>query len=969
MGLSLSAHAGVPVERRVNYRPDGRAFVCVNGQNRYTRALYGGHTAFRLETSDRPVFATYYKRGAHSNISLRLQVGGSSWALDSTDYCEARYEAGRREYVVRHGAWQGGELRLSVVADTDREGAVWQVTGSGFATPATLVATIAPTRVQRFRRMGDIGNFEPEGAFEADGDRSRRRSVTLPIADGRPVFLALDTTVLTTARPHDLAMRYQRAEDRRRELASMVCFNTPDPYLNTLGGTIMVAADGAWDGETWLHGAVGWRSQLPGWRAAYMGDFLGWPLRQKSHFEAYARSQVTGVPVTKGHLMDEKNNLARGAYEWGTPMYSDGYICRSPNDNRKFHHYDMNLVFIDELLWHFQFDADTALIRALWPVITGHLAWEKRAWDPDNDHLYDAYCCIWASDALQYNGGAGTHSSAYNYRGNLLAARLAELIGEDGSAYRAEAEAILRAMNSRLWLPHEGHWAEFQDLMGHRMVHKDAALWSIYTPIDCGSADDGQAFRAMRYVDRMIPHIPFTFDGERYATVSTSDWGPYEWSLNNVAMAEVMHTALAYYLAGRPETGSRLLKSNVIDFMYAGCSPGNFGQLSALDRNTGEGYRDFSDVTGISSRALVQGLFGITPQALDGRCVIRPGFPATWDSASIHTPYMDYRFERRDGKDVYHVTQRFARPLQIVLRQNLGEGRYKDFVGTADSVQTIEVPTATGVAAEVADRPEPLPEAVGTAFDDVRSQRCHTVDMSRWFNARVTDIFQNKYLSPRPPYTTLSLPTQGIGDWCATQRTAEIDDSGLRAAATGGMFTAAGVTWRTPQTGRNIVYTSLWDNYPTAVTIPLGGKASHAYLMMAGSTNPMQYGVTNGVVRVTYSDGSSDSVELRSPDNWCPIEQDFDDDGLAFRLPAPRPYRVALKTAAVSRTLTRAAQGGVGQRSSDLPDHKKPVLTIPGGAAQLLDIPLNPRKRLKSITVETVANDVVIGLMGITLQR
>jgi hypothetical protein len=110
-------------------------------------------------------------------------------------------------------------------------------------------------------------------------------------------------------------------------------------------------------------------------------------------------------------------------------------------------------------------------------------------------------------------------------------------------------------------------------------------------------------------------------------------------------------------------------------------------------------------------------------------------------------------------------------------------------------------------------------------------------------------------------------------------------------------------------------------------------------------------------------------VELRSPDNWCPIEQDFDDDGLAFRLPAPRPYRVALKTAAVSRTLTRAAQGGVGQRSSDLPDHKKPVLTIPGGAAQLLDIPLNPRKRLKSITVETVANDVVIGLMGITLQR
>ena len=40
-----------------NYRPSGQAFVCSNGQNRYTRALYGSHTEWRVETSDRPVFA------------------------------------------------------------------------------------------------------------------------------------------------------------------------------------------------------------------------------------------------------------------------------------------------------------------------------------------------------------------------------------------------------------------------------------------------------------------------------------------------------------------------------------------------------------------------------------------------------------------------------------------------------------------------------------------------------------------------------------------------------------------------------------------------------------------------------------------------------------------------------------------------------------------------------------------------
>ena len=56
----------------------------------------------------------------------------------------------------------------------------------------------------------------------------------------------------------------------------------------------------------------------------------------------------------------------------------------------------------------------------MWPLLTLHLAWEKRNFVPDNDGLYDAYACIWASDALYYNSGAVTHSSAYNYRGNKL---------------------------------------------------------------------------------------------------------------------------------------------------------------------------------------------------------------------------------------------------------------------------------------------------------------------------------------------------------------------------------------------------------------------------------------------------------------------------------------------------------------------------------------------------------------------
>lgn len=982
------------IERENHYKPDGRDIVCINGSSRYTRALYGGPTEYRIETSDRPVFASY-KKGDCRNISFRLTVGNTTVALDSTAYCEARYHAGRRDYTLTDPRWNGGKLRVSVIARTDIEGALWLFSTEGFSSTVSLEGRICETAVMRFRRFGEMGRMEKPGGFEASPTQNRLSVVKVPLK-GQPVCVSLENNALVTAPQKSLLLLFSRQETVRKGMASQVEFNTPDAFINTIGGNMVMAADGAWDGLVWNHGAVGWRMPLPGWRAAYMGDFLGWPDRQRKHFDAYAKSQVSGVPNTIPHpTQDTTANLSRGVYRWGTPMYSDGYICRNPEKNHQFHHYDMNLVYIDELLWHFQFDADTTYMRQMWPVIKAHLAWEKLNWDPDNDGLYDAYCCIWASDALQYNSGGVAHSSAYNYRGNLLAARIAELIGEDSQPYRAEADKILAAMNSQLWLS-GGYWAEFKDFMGLKRKHESAALWSVYTPIDCGACTPEQAYQATRYVDSRIPHIPFTADGKSYCTISTTDWMPYEWSINNVAMAEVLHTALAYYEAGRNDAAFELLKGTVMDFMYLGGSPGNFGQISYFDKAIGEAYRDFSDVTGIASRAFVQGLFGITPDALYERCIIRPGFPSSWDSASVKTPYLSYTFKREGGKETYVVRQNFKRPLRIVLRQNLGLGRFTDTVCSADSVQTIVVnavmpqpdsPVDNSKAAVtksnsvVANSNSAVAKsnsavaksnsavAEGTAFDKVVGKDCRTVDISTVFNSNVTEIFTQNYLSPRSPYTTLCLPMQGIGDWCSPKKTAKIDDSGLRSAVSDGIFTAVGVPFSTPKEGWNVAFTSLWDNFPDSISVALKGKASHAYLLMAGSTNPMQSRIANAMVRIEYADGTSDTLTLTNPDNWCPIEQDYYIDGLAYNAPLPRPYRVGLATGKVSRTLFEDLNMSTKPGLADVPSGKVAQKELPGGAAQLLDMPLNPAKKLRRLVVRTLANDVVVGLMAVTLQK
>ena len=236
------------------------------------------------------------------------------------------------------------------------------------------------------------------------------------------------------------------------------------------------------------------------------------------------------------------------------------------------------------------------------------------------------------------------------------------------------------------------------------------------------------------------------------------------------------------------------------------------------------------------------------------------------------------------------------------------------------------------------------------------------VNISSVFNDKVTNIFaKNKYLSPRSPYNTLQIPSQGMGEWCVPLRMVALSDSGFRAAAKADLFTTPiGLRFITPNDKNkpNIVFASLWDNYPDSVSFPLKGKANHAYLLMAGSANHMQSRFENGSVTVTYRDGTKSLLSLVNPDSWAPIERDYFTDDYSFKMKLARPYRVVLKTGLVSRNLEKKLKG-----------EALDARLIDGGGAIILDLALDSSKELKEMTVTAKANEVVIGLMAVTLQR
>ena len=1199
--------------RPLRYRPDGRDFLIVNGEEYFNRPLYGSNTAFRVDAGDRPEF-TLYLPGRGGNLRIGIEKGGTAKWLSEAQSIVTRYRAAEMIYEIHDPLLGAGTLRMTVLALSQTEGLIVRAVLSGTSEPTILVWAYGGASGERGSRDGDIGTegqpvsrffqLRPEycrgNRFEIAGNRMVLYSKTadiagvfpetaklsvsdatrwqtwqglasavssaaeLPVAIGeapllpdRPAYLDLQRVSLAAShselapapaayperpdaraaseRSHrelallpaygvsDLPRVFDEAEAHFRQLADSISVDTPDPFINAAASAIGIAADGVWDEPQGvvMHGAVAWRARLLGWRGAYAMDALGWHDRMRRHLTYWAAQQNTS-PVVAGPIRpDPGSNLARSE----AALHSNGDMSKN--------HYDMNLVYIDALMRHLLWTGDMEFAKKLWPVIERHLAWERRLfrrpYGPDKLPLYEAYNAIWASDNLQYDGAGVTHSSAYNYYQNKMAARIAQWIGQDPRPYQAESEAILKAMRRELWLPGPGWYAESRDILGLGLAHPAPAAWTFFHTVDSEAATPMEAYQMARYIETQLGRIPIHGPGVPagdFHVLAYTNWMPYMWSINNVVLGDNMHTALGLWQGSMDAWAFDIFKGNILDSMYMGLCPGDVHMSSQFDVYRQESQRDFADPIAMTARATIEGLFGVAPDMLAGEVRIQPGFPAEWDHASI--AHRDFAFSwRRDGAaDTYSVAFHFPKPAALrlaavargeeiaavtvngrpvewhAIESGVGTPRIEIVAAAAPQFDVriawkgaapaaahaapvaaighrLTVNLAPAKLAEIADpqqvlagiqksqaafnatvagapghhtvfakvrqgqlswwipldfesRPpleivasaeqkpdtlsfrlrnntgQPLagnveitaggqratrrvqvaalaesPEVslpadgllpgstrVRATFENgdsaetlvtnwgirIRGAQWDRVDLSGAFNDRVTQIFRNEYLSPRSPYCSLSIPKQGIGGWADNTATAAIDDAGLRAAARAHQGTfeiPQGVPFRTPgeADAKNILFTSQWDNYPHERSVSLSGKAGHLYLLMAGSTNPMQSRMDNGEVVVAYTDGSSERLALANPTTWWPIEQDYVIDDYQFPRPGPVPPRVDLQTAAV-----RFPEIGV-ERS------------FRGGAATVLDLPLNPAKELKSLTVRTLTNEVVIGLMSATLAR
>jgi hypothetical protein len=219
------------------------------------------------------------------------------------------------------------------------------------------------------------------------------------------------------------------------------------------------------------------------------------------------------------------------------------------------------------------------------------------------------------------------------------------------------------------------------------------------------------------------------------------------------------------------------------------------------------------------------------------------------------------------------------------------------------------------------------------------------LDLAPQYNGDIKTIFKQQYLSPRPKTCSVRLGVDGFSAWTFAfwgDTAPPIDLSSLKTLRDdlGRVLTPQKVPFAGIAEDKNIAFTSRWDNWPASVTFPVNHRAETAWMLVCGSTFPMQTRIANAEIRFRYADGQVERLELVPPLNFwslCPWGgADYNYGTDAFCLPKDPPPMVQL-----------------GRNCR----------------AIVLFWKLRPGVPLQDLTLETLSQDVVIGMMGISLMN
>ncbi|MCX6879800.1 MAG: hypothetical protein NTW21_39250 [Verrucomicrobia bacterium] len=822
----------------------------------------------------------------------------------------------------------------------------------------------------------------------------------IPLSDGTPQAVAVacdEANRPAVAAVAEAAKAFELGMARAEDFSARLVIDTPDPYLNAGAPASVAAAAGLFVDPTFVHGGSQWRMRMPGWRTMGGATYYGWIDQIRRALAYWGKLQVpAGSDKTRAEFSPT------GCEQVGNSRFFGAGFINYPDIPQV---YEFQTQFFDDAVRAWRASADPALEKMLRPMLELHLERCRACFDPDGDGIYESYNNTWPNDSIWFNGGGTPEQSGYVYYGHRAAADMCQRAGDPAGAakHSAIAASIKQAVNKLLWMPERGQFASYVESSGHQRQMPDAWVYAQHIPIETGLATPEQAWKAMFYTEWAMERFKLPYGEMR----QTSNFVPGQWSIRELYHGDNFAMALGYFLAGQGDEGWNLLRGAMLESMYGDGVPksgfsqesGHFNRVNYISPG-GLSHPncaiDFIDIVTPYARALVEGLFGFRPDFPNGIVRMEPSFPSSWDRASIKTPEFALAFKDRTYQLTltqpaavrFGIPVRSAKvkgvtvngqPADFTIEPWAGYGMLRvavpatrlavlqiDTEGPSNGLSAIEeeqggdqpghqlvlkkldgeVPRYQLVKVHVLGKvnPKVLREAPAAA-------KWQPLDISAALNADLRTIFKQRYASPRPDRVSMRVAYDGWGAWTFSRfwgiATPEIGmEKALGPEAPAGLIqdgqlvTPQHARFRAPGPDMNIAFTSLWDNWPQQVTVPVNHQGEAVWLLVSGSTTPMQGKIANAVVRFNYADGQQEALDLVPPENFwslCKygnVDYNYERDG--FSLPKEAPPTVQLGT---------------------------------NCRAMVYGWKLRPGVELKEITLETLSQDVVIGLMAASIMN
>lgn len=781
--------------------------------------------------------------------------------------------------------------------------------------------------------------------------------------------------------------------EANRRVATAIEIDTPDSYLNVALPQALIGYNATWNPPTFRHGAIAWHDSYAGWRVTYGGTTAGWHERVQSHMKAFydKQSEKGRIPAKLG---------------------SDGI-------------YNMGEVLCDQALYDWEWTGDLKSLReGGFNAIARHLDWGEKYIKTPNG-LYENFLNAWNTDYKWCNGGGGTIASVYYWRANKAMADIAVRLGKDPTVFSRRADEIAAAMKSHLWSERAGVYGEYRDNLGFKLLHESPDLSSIYTPIDLGFCDPFESYRMLRFALRRFETI--TGLPRNGALIYSSEWLPDHYSTRDIYTAEIINTLLTLYRIGQSEEAEPFRRALDGSF-FTGPAPGSTGYRIEPD-GTYIPHTDFTDVTSMYIRNVVEGLFGIQMHAPNEHVILQPSFPLEWNKVSIHCPAINYEYSWDGQIDGMIISSRQPLTLTVRLRArranisavmvdgkpsrytvepgincawviattercekaqveiiygsadmprakfsstgiagklctvNIDRGSIEEVYQGSNKLEGIDISTdgtqcniplssdaglttyfvrveyrdvQMWVPVEVDVRAAELADKNPEKEDKVEMQ-AQTVDLSKFLNQCLADLHGNTYTPRIRPFYWANRDgfrtVQANGrSWWETHGRDDFRPDISRLRAGEGRFTADnGIPFAISTEGNDAVFTSLYENFPDRIEIPVNQRGRKVAVLVAASISLMQSRMENGRITVKLADGTEWKVALRDPETI--------DDWLG------------------SGTGKSYALSG------------NPVSLGGNTHGHLYEIDLGGVHMVKSIELETYTNETMIGLLGITIMQ